>query len=167
MTYQIERDQFIAQFARTFPDVPITVANAFLRLSTTLHRLAEAQCNGDWPCDNGQRPVEFCPLCEGGYVKSAITGGPLATLAHKAALQAAGAIPDGLAKLVTGDNPKACPDCRTVARAVELARVHIPTHKIITQGDPRGCVLYIYPGNVDRAEFDSGRTRGIAVPGRY
>jgi hypothetical protein len=50
MTYQIERDQFIAQFARTFPQTPITVAAAFLRLSTTLHRLAEAQCNGDWPC---------------------------------------------------------------------------------------------------------------------
>ncbi len=160
MNYQTERDQFIAQFARTFPDVPITVANAFLRLSTTLHRLAEAQCNGDWPCDNGQRPVEFCKLCEGGYVKSAITGGPLARLAWKQAH------PESTVAGTRNDE-RACPDCRTTARAVELARVHIPTHKIITQGDPRGCVLFIYPGNVDRAEFDSGRTRGIAVPGRY
>lgn len=157
MTYQTERDQFIAQFARTFPDVPITVAAAFLRLSTTLHRLAEARCNGDWPCDNGQRAVEWCPLCEGGYVKSAIQGGPLARGAYERSNQPTDMIATA----------KACPDCRAVERAHQLAARHIPTHKIITQGDPRGCVLFIYPGNVDRAEFDSGRTRGIAVPGRY
>lgn len=31
-----------------------------LRLGATLHRLAEAECNGDWPCDNGERPTSVC-----------------------------------------------------------------------------------------------------------
>ena len=157
MTYQQERDQFLAQFARTFPTTPITVAASFLRLSTTLHRLAEAQCNGDWPCDNGQRPVKFCPLCEGGYVRSAIQGGPLAKLAH------------ALAGDRGNGHPKACPDCRAMAQAHSLVKRHIPTYKAIGYGDPRGCVLWLYPASASHADIESGRARsaGLAVPGRY
>ncbi len=40
-----------------------------------LQRLAEAECNGDWPCDNGERAVVFCSRCEAGYVVSKVKGG--------------------------------------------------------------------------------------------
>jgi len=40
------------------------------RLFVTHERLAEASCNGDWPCDNGERKVRFCNRCECGMVPS-------------------------------------------------------------------------------------------------
>lgn len=36
----------------------------FCRLSAKHCRLQEAQCNGDWPADNGVRPTATCPRCE-------------------------------------------------------------------------------------------------------
>lgn len=63
---QRERDQFIV--AMTQHDVPLEVARKLLRYGTTLHRLAVAQCNGDWPADNGQRTVIPCPQCEQRWV---------------------------------------------------------------------------------------------------
>ncbi len=40
------------------------------RLFATAERLAVAGCNGDWPCDNGERKVEWCSVCESGMVRS-------------------------------------------------------------------------------------------------
>lgn len=37
-------------------------------LAATHHRLCEAECNGDWPCDNGERTVLPCSRCEARYV---------------------------------------------------------------------------------------------------
>lgn len=170
MTYQQERDHFIAQFARTFPELPhaANLAGRFLRLSTTLHRLAEAQCNGDWPFDNGQRQVSPCPLCESGTAPSALTGGPLAMLAlrdhHQPGCMTALHRPCSCNVRKT----KVCPDCRTTAAAVQLSW-KLPAYKVVTQGDPRGCVLWLYPHDASNEDIDNGRarSRGIAVPGRY
>lgn len=138
MTYQQERDQFIANFARTFPTVPVTVAASLLRLSTTLHRLAEAQCNGDYPYDNGERKVIPCPACEAGTVRAELKG-----------------------------KHGTCPDCRATARVNDLVMRHLPTHKAIAGGDPRGCVLVLYSKTDTREDIDTGRARGLAIPGRY
>lgn len=46
-----------------------------LRYARTLARLAEAKCNADWPCDNGERTVVFCINCEAGMVPSKVIGG--------------------------------------------------------------------------------------------
>ena len=50
-------------------------ARRFARMASTHDRLCEAQCNGDWPCDNGERKVIFCTRCEGGMVRSKIVAG--------------------------------------------------------------------------------------------
>lgn len=41
-------------------------------LASTHHRLSEAECNGDWPCDNGQRETVECPLCACYYHPSVV-----------------------------------------------------------------------------------------------
>ena len=53
----------------------LNVADTIARNGTTLQRLAEAGCNGDWPCDNGERKVIACPKCEGLVVPSDIKAG--------------------------------------------------------------------------------------------
>lgn len=52
MTYQHERDEFIS--LATQEGLGLDTCRKLLRYATTLHRLAEAQCNGDWPY-NGDR----------------------------------------------------------------------------------------------------------------
>ena len=48
-----------------------------LRHGTTLQRLAEAQCNGDWPANNGERKVAECKRCQGMWVPSVLLKGGL------------------------------------------------------------------------------------------
>lgn len=81
---QREREDFIALMARE--GVKVEHARYLMRCGSTLHRLSEAQCNGDWPCDNGQRKVEPCAECESLYVRSVLLKG------------------------------KRCPECRLTAR---------------------------------------------------
>lgn len=129
MSYQRERDVFIAR-CQLSPDT----ARALLRHATTMQRLAEAQCNGDWPCDNGERKVKPCPLCESLWVPSQIQGGTAAKMA---------------AKRHTMDAPlpyRACPDCRTEARVHAL--LEGTQWQAWTQGDPRGYVLKLFPRRV-------------------
>jgi len=45
------------------------------RLAATHERLSEAACNGDWPCDNGERKVVTCSRCASGMVRSAMYRG--------------------------------------------------------------------------------------------
>lgn len=56
---QRHREDFIARLARA--GVRPDDARKLLRYARTLHRLAEAQCNGDWPA----RDPAFCPECDG------------------------------------------------------------------------------------------------------
>lgn len=75
MSYQEERDRFIAEATKDGLDV--WTARRLLSNATTLHRLAEAQCNGDWPADNGERKTEACSRCGGHWVPSSLLKGKL------------------------------------------------------------------------------------------
>lgn len=68
-----DREWVIADATRagmTFED-----ARRIARLASTLDRLNEAECNGDYPCDNGERKVIACSRCEAGYVPSHVRSG--------------------------------------------------------------------------------------------
>lgn len=133
MSYQKERDHFMAR-CQLSPET----ARALLRHATTLHRLAEAQCNGDWPADNGERKVQACPLCESQWVPSQIQGGTAAKIAWERAEQTSMRRYAHLGK--------ACPDCRTEARVHAL--LEGTQWQAWTQGDPRGYVLRLFPRRV-------------------
>lgn len=145
MSYTRWRDEFMVA-----TDLPLTTKRALLRAATTLKRLAEAQCNGAWPYDNGERKVIECPLCTILYDPSAIQGGPWA---KKAAL-------------AKGDHEvrTACPDCRTEARVRQL--LEGTSYQPYFQGDPRGAVLQLCPVGASYDDMHSGRARGVAVPTR-
>jgi hypothetical protein len=85
MTYQAEREDFLVKAVSE--GLPIDVARLLLRHSNTLQRLAVAQCNGDWPADNGERKTVECEGCGSCWHPSVMKG-----------------------------TPKRCPDCRTTAR---------------------------------------------------
>lgn len=70
---QRDRDEFIAIASRE--GIPLDVARKVLRHSATLHRLSEAACSGDWPCDNGERRTKECPECQSGYAPSSFRKG--------------------------------------------------------------------------------------------
>lgn len=145
MSYSKERDEFIA--IATQEGLSVETARKLLRYATTLHRLAEAQCNGDWPADNGERKVIFCTRCEGGFVRSVFKRAQ----EHRE---------EEWKDIPKGYHVQICPDCRTA----ELVRVSLPEgYKAIINGDPRGAVLKI--------TVPSGRTNdcgreGICVPSR-
>lgn len=63
--YQRDRDEFLMAMAHE--GVPLDIARLLLRYTQTLHRLAVAMCNGDYPCDNGERKTQDCAECEMGY----------------------------------------------------------------------------------------------------
>ena len=68
-----ERERFIHEATKA--GLSLDIARKLLSIGATLHRLAEAQCNGDWPADNGQRATKPCPECEGLWVPSTILRG--------------------------------------------------------------------------------------------
>lgn len=73
MSYQKDRDEFIAFMSRE--GLSLTQTRALLRHAATLNRLAVAQCNGDWPAGNGERPTVPCPECANAWVKSSFRKG--------------------------------------------------------------------------------------------
>lgn len=141
MSYTRERDEFISRMSRE--GMPLDVVTSLLRYASTLQRLAVAQCNGEWPCDNGQRKVIPCPVCEGGYVPSVIKGS---------------------AYLPKGE--KACPDCRTAAAVTATLKGAEGVWRPVFGGDPRGAVLRLVPKDAKPEDVESGRERGIYVPAR-
>jgi hypothetical protein len=70
MNYQQERDEFIGLMVAE--GLPVSIARAVMSKAATIQRLSEAECNGDYPCDNGERKVKFCARCESGYVPSSL-----------------------------------------------------------------------------------------------
>ena len=88
------REEFI--LAMHLEGVPIETSRAVMRDATTIQRLAVAACNGDWPCDDGERPVTPCAKCGNRYHASTLRKGGL------------------------------CPDCRAQARIrTILAPFHV------------------------------------------
>lgn len=137
MTSRRHREDFIVRLARAgiHPDD----ARKLLRYARTLHRLAEAQCNGDWPADNRGRLVEPCAKCEGLWAPSVLLKG------------------------------RQCPDCRTEAHVrtlcADITRRLYPGRWVEEEelppvapefsGDPRGCVLKLrIPG--DPGDYGDG-----------
>ncbi len=70
MSKQSERDTFIGAVVNA--GLTVKTARLLLRHAATLQRLAEAQCNGDWPADNGERKVIACPRCESFWIRSSM-----------------------------------------------------------------------------------------------
>ncbi len=63
MSYQRERDEFIAKASSEGLDLP--TITKLLRYASTLQRLAVAQCNGDWPYNGGRdRPSCSCAFID-------------------------------------------------------------------------------------------------------
>lgn len=149
MTYQHERDQFIAAVAQD--GLPLHVAQKLLRYATTLDRLAVAQCNGDWPADNGERETRECPNCGSGFAPSSFR-------TSSEYVQFMAARPGMRARF-----GKVCPDCRT-AELVRAALADYPAFTPIFGGDPRGYVLKLNtPSQHETVDPTSGAVYGSAL----
>ena len=156
MSYRKERDEFINR--ATLEGLELPVILKLLRYATTLQRLAEAQCNGDWPADNGERKVKPCPRCEAGFVPSVFrtsdkrvprgTNGAERYNAHNTKLECA---------------VKVCPDCRTTELVSQLLP---PEFKAHTNGDPRGAVLRLSTPGYPWDECGKNGAYGLYVPAR-
>jgi len=67
---QSERDAFMRNAGRYgFSEYQ---TSALLRVARTLQRLSEAQCNGDYPAGNGERPTRECPECKCGWAPETV-----------------------------------------------------------------------------------------------
>ena len=97
------------------------------RLASTHNRLAEAECNGDFPCDNGERKVLWCDRCGSGYARSHTYLAPREPLTgHEA--PASGRI---------------CKSCKTedaIRRVCSESEIGVDI-----QGDPRGWTVTLRP----------------------
>lgn len=146
MSHQHDRDLFIRE--ATLAGLALHDTLKLMRYATTLQRLAEAQCNGDWPYDNGERKVETCPQCEAGCVSTAF---------KRVAYMSEG--PGGRTYY-----KRICPDC--YAQEKVTAILQPSTLRAVFGGDPRGAVLRLVPVNTTHDDEQSGRVRGIYVPAR-
>jgi hypothetical protein len=152
MSYQKDRDEFLTIMSSE--GMSLDTARKLLRYSQTLHRLATAQCNGDYPADNGERKVESCHKCDSGFVPSSMVRYFYSEMLHAWEHK-----PSKLSS-VAWEPVKICPDCRTqdlVDRALPVG------FKAVFAGDSRGCVF--------KLQVPSGRTNdwgkeGICVPVR-
>ena len=119
MSKQSERERFI--LAADHAGIDHYTATLLLRHAKSLQRYAEAQCNGDWPYDNGERKVVPCSRCEAGCVPSAMRKD-----SNRQQVILGGMI---------------CPDCRVSDRVRVLCKP-LPVEPVF-QGDPRGWVLHL------------------------
>lgn len=147
----------------------IAIWEGLRRAGSTLQRLAEAQCNGDWPADNGEREAVECEACGSYWVRAVL----------KDCARWLNPSTGEVSRV-----PDVCPDCRTQNR-VRLALLEHGLEPVFG-GDPRGAVLTVYPllgnelgvvgeghamiGNIDpvmvrdvRAARERGSLRGLVV----
>jgi hypothetical protein len=117
MATQKQRMQFVVALAREFPgrrDID-AVARRLLRLGATHCRLAEATCNGEWPCEGPwaeghNNALRECPQCSGHYARSSY-------------------------------RRDVCPDCRNEA-LIRSTLADIGAEPVFG-GDPRGCTVKV------------------------
>ncbi len=157
MGYQQERDEFIGKFTEllvTGSQTPephtgyraAQIARKLLRHASTLQRLAVAQCNGDFPADNGERKTVQCSRCESGW--------------HISAMRY-----DRTAETTATDRrPMVCVDCRT--QELVTAILSPLNLKPSFAGDPRGAVFVIHRQDTPQELISNGRERGLYVPAR-
>jgi hypothetical protein len=113
------REEFIARVAAK--GMRIDSARYLLSKAATLQRLAEVQCNGEYPAespDMADSDRATCKDCEYTWYRSAITK-------------------DGR-----------CPDCRAANAVRAYVEVELPGWRVRFQDDPRGCVVQVAPPDV-------------------
>lgn len=167
MAYQQERDQVIVDL--TTAGFGLTEIRKLLRYATTLHRLAEAQCNGDYPYGLGRhdRPgaerFAPCERCQDQTERYALT-------------RAGGVCPDcqtqSLVQGLIAAGPKLCHKGHNFyveTDPISHARLccTTPAYRPVFSGDPRGCVLHLVPASASDADVEREREQGIAIVGRY
>jgi len=139
-----ERGRFIERLRAE--GVPEHVTRLVMRHAATLQRLAEAQCNGDYPADNGERKVKACCKCEGLWAPESLMEraidkrNPHPTSAEHAAC-------------------RICKDCRTAELVTEALAPYNVTP--VFQGDPRGAVVKL---RVPSGKTDDWGQTGLCVP---
>lgn len=140
MSYQKERDQFIAQATRE--GLPLSSIRALLRCATTIHRIAELACSSEAAdLDRIACPGKQIPGTKAGYC---------------------------LCDAAPGEQHQTIPRIRLQDhRAEQRAQSAVPPGwRVITEGDPRGYTLRVIPPSY--AERNRGRTRfnldAIGVP---
>lgn len=156
--------------------VPEHVARLVLRHAATLQRLAEAQCNGDYPADNGEGESHVCGTCSSAWKPGAfLKSGPWRVACYGCGWQDSAAFAIrrtadtrcDVLKQVASDPHKhlyvvtdaRCPDCRTSDRVRELlAPFNIEP---IFNGDPRGAVVKL---KVPSGRTDDWGREGVCVP---
>lgn len=125
-------------------------ARKILRYGTTLARLAVAQCNGDWPADNGERQIMACEECGQSWSPSVFTGkreyrAVCYQCGWKGELWYSSKVARNEEKEHEHDNTgivttAECPDCRHT-RLVKAIIAQYPGVSVEFQGDPRGAVV--------------------------
>ena len=108
-----ERHDFIASMQREFPTERgiMRLCERMMRMGASYLRLQEAQCNGDYPADNGERKTKACSVCGLYWAPSSFK--------------------------VNGD----CPDCRAEKNIKALCQEFPEQVEPIFQGDPRGATI--------------------------
>ncbi len=157
---QRDRDQFIAECTRA--GIGVHLARLLLRKAATAQRLAEAQCNGDWPY-NGDRDrpsMTFAP-CVGcaqtGCRTCSGTGIGCEGCARTGCItcQGAGKVQtNGRERMRHDARYGICPYCE----ASGVAKSQLLRGKALASGD-RGC--WTKPGPGDRACPDCRNTGAI------
>lgn len=164
MTYQTERENFLLAMQREgmAPDV----ARKILRYANTVQRCAAAECNGDWPYDNGERTVKPCARCQSGCVPAALRSGLCPSCrAEDAITKLCGQSCGNCGRPSSCTWPTGCGACHWVdpieqTRLTRNAPVFVPHF----QGDPRGCCVKIA---VPSGKSDAwGEPAAICVPTR-
>jgi hypothetical protein len=104
MSYSLDRDETVALLTEEGLDIP--ALRVILRAAQTLHRLAVAQCNGDWPADNGQRETIECTNCGNYWDASTIAKSGLCQNCRTRA-RVLEVLPEGFTPVFGGD-PRGC-----------------------------------------------------------
>jgi hypothetical protein len=186
MTNRKHREEFISTAARL--GVPHVVITGLLRHAATLHRLAEAQCNGDWPYNGDRdrpsmafRPCDDCQhtgcrACSGtGIGCEACPKSGCVECQGTGQLQT-----NGRERMRWDARYQVCPQCEQLAARSTLkraggkgepvcpdcrsvARVNAlmadTEWRAVVNGDPRGCVLAIARRGVADEDIQNGRAQ--------
>jgi hypothetical protein len=142
---QKDRDEFMALMVRELAAEPAhhvtDFARKVMRHGATLHRMAEAECNGTWPFNPRGETATVCTRCDSEVARSSM-------------------VPDR-SKPKNGSHflPLICKECRLREVVIALCLPYGIVPKF--GGDPRGCVLKLQVPS--GATNDWGR-EGVCVP---
>lgn len=154
MTRQTTRDRDHA--IRTMTRLGITPHDQarLLRLGATLHRLAEAECNGDYPCDNGERGVLACGT---NSTPQLMRVGDRSVWGHDGHRESKGCGSMYVPSALRSTRGYLCPACCAEEDAQKIAATY--GLRAIINGDPRGMVLGLVVKDASFQGVDSGRVR--------